>query len=196
MGLDGAHAEGATPLDPNEVDGLIPKHITTHEALNEWEQLNIIEATKSLPKTIKRRKLLTENFVRQLHKEMFANTWKWAGTFRNTDKNIGIDWTQISLKLFQLLENVQYQIENNVFELDEIAARFHRDLVWIHAFPNGNGRHARLITDALLMQYGHQPFTWGRSDLYKDDEIRQNYLTALRTADQGDYSLLIKFVRS
>ena len=99
MGLEGAHAEGATPLDPDDVAGLIPKHINTQGALNEWEQLNITEATQWLYKGIQRKSLLTEAFVRELHMRMFGKTWKWAGTFRNSDKNIGVDWTQISVRL-------------------------------------------------------------------------------------------------
>ena len=196
MGLEGAHAEGATPLDQDEVAGLIPKHINTQSALNEWEQQNILEATQWLMRVISRKTLLTEDFVRVLHKQMFGKTWRWAGTFRNTDKNIGVDWMQVSVRLNQLLANVQYQLDNKVFGVDEIAVRFHHDIVWIHSFPNGNGRHARLITDALLMQYGLEPFSWGKSNLVDDGQVRQNYLTALREADAGDFNSLIGFVRS
>lgn len=196
MGLKGAHAEGATPLDPDEIDGLIPKHINTQNALNEWEQQNILEATQWLMKVISRKTLLTEDFVRELHKRMFGKTWSWAGTFRNTDKNIGVDWMQVSVRLNQLLGNAQYQLDNKVFGLDEIAIRFHHNLVWIHSFPNGNGRHARLITDALLIQNDLQPFTWGKSSLEVNGQVRQNYLNALRAADAGDFNLLIGFVRS
>ncbi len=196
MGLEGAHAEGATPLDPDDLAGLIPRHITTQGALNEWEQLNILEATKWLSKSLKRKSILTEEFVRELHLHMFNKTWRWAGTFRNSDKNIGVDWLQVAIKLNQLLGNVQYQIDNKVFPFDEIAARFHRDIVWIHAFPNGNGRHARMITDVLLTQNGYDAFTWGRMNLVEDGQVRQTYLTALRAADAGNFELLLSFVRT
>ena len=196
MGLEGAHAEGATPLDPDDVAGLIPKHINTQGALNEWEQLNITEASQWLYKGIQRKSLLTEAFVRELHNRMFGKTWKWAGTFRNTDKNIGVDWTQISVRLNQLLGNAQYQLDNHVFDLDEIAVRFHRELVWIHLFPNGNGRHARLISDALLIQLGGKAFTWGNANLTNDGQVRQTYLAALRQGDAGNFVPLLKFVRS
>jgi len=196
MGLEGAHAEGATPLDPDDVAGLIPKHINTQGALNEWEQLNITEASQWLYKGIQRKSILTEAFVRELHNRMFGKTWKWAGTFRNSDKNIGVDWTQISVRLNQLLGNAQYQLDNHVFDLDEVAVRFHRELVWIHLFPNGNGRHARLITDALLIQLGGKAFTWGNANLTNDGQVRQTYLAALRQGDAGNFEPLLGFVRS
>lgn len=139
---------GATPLDPDEAAGLIPIHITTQSDLNAWEQMNIVQGDAWAAKQTKR-ELLEEGFIRDLHNKMFGNTWRWAGTFRNSNKNLGVDWTQVSVKLRELLDNTRYQIDRAVYASDEIAVRFHHQLVWVHAFPNGNGRHARLMSDLL-----------------------------------------------
>ena len=92
---------GATPLDPDEAAGLIPIHITTQSDLNAWEQMNIVQGDAWAAKQTKR-ELLEEGFIRDLHNKMFGNTWRWAGTFRNSNKNLGVDWTQVSVKLREL----------------------------------------------------------------------------------------------
>ncbi|MFM7802472.1 MAG: mobile mystery protein B, partial [Limnohabitans sp.] len=150
---------GATPLDPDEAAGLIPKHISAQADLNAWEQLNIAQGDQWAARQTKR-ELLDEGFVRDLHKQMFDKTWRWAGSFRNSNKNIGVDWTQIAVKLRDLLDNTRYQIADQVFHADEIAVRFHHQLVWIHAFANGNGRHARLMADLLAMRLGRDRLSW------------------------------------
>ena len=126
-----------------------------------------------------------------------SDTWQWAGKFRKSGKNIGCDWTQIGVQLRQLFGNVSYWIEHDVYPLDEVATRFHHQLVWIHPFANGNGRHARLMADLLLRQLGGTNFSWGNSaNLVAATEARKRYIDALRAADLGDYSELIAFVRS
>ena len=186
---------GATPIDPDEALGLIPKHISTQADLNAWEELNIVEGAN----WIARQKIiqgLNEGLVRELHRRMFNQTWLWAGTFRKSAKNIGIDWTQIAVALKNLLGNTAYQIKNKVMSIDEIAVRFHHQLVLIHAFPNGNGRHARLIADALIVNLGGKRFSWGSNPAIANlDVVRQNYLSALRTADKGDITPLMYFAR-
>jgi len=106
------------------------------------------------------RNILSERFVRELHKRMFGSTWAWAGAFRTTEKNIGVDPAQIAVRLRDLLEDVRYWIEHNTYPVDEIALRFHHRLVVIHPFPNGNGRHARLMTDVLLKRGIIHPRMW------------------------------------
>ena len=186
---------GQTPLDANESAGLKPKHISTQGELDEWEAENLLRATRWLNGQ-KKLDVLNEKFCRNLHKRMFGDTWIWAGTFRKTEKNIGCDPIQIAIQLNQLLGNVTYWIENETFEPDEIAARFHRELVWIHPFPNGNGRHARYMADALLRQCGHPEFSWGSKNLVSASEVRGRYIQSLRDADAGNYALLLEFVRS
>ncbi|MBF0512358.1 MAG: mobile mystery protein B [Candidatus Omnitrophica bacterium] len=185
---------GATPLDPDEVEGLKLKHITTREELNRWEQDNINEALDWV-QTHRQGDVLTEKFIKTLHHKMFGKVWRWAGQFRQTGKNIGVDHPQISTSLHLLLQDVHYWIKEKVYSADEIAVRFHHKLVWIHLFPNGNGRHARLMTDILLGILKQKPFNWTIQGLQDEDRVRDAYLKALRKADKGDYSMLLEFVR-
>ena len=189
------YAPGATPIDPDEAQGLIPKHIKTQAELNAWEELNIVEGAD----WIARKKItqkLDEGLIRELHSRMFNQTWLWAGTFRKSAKSIGIDWTQIAVALKNLLDNTAYQIENRAMPIDEIVVRFHHQLVLIHAFPNGNGRHARLIADALIINLGGEKFSWGsNSSNTTPSPTRQRYLLALRAADNHDIAPLLQFAR-
>ena len=189
------YAPGATPIDPDEALGLIPVHITTQADLNAWEEMNIVEGATWL----KRQKItqgLDEGLVRELHRRMFNQTWLWAGTFRKSAKSIGIDWPQIAVALRNLLDNTAYQIEHHTMPNDEIAVRFHHQLVLIHAFPNGNGRHARLMADALIMSLGGERFSWGGNmPLATSGVARQNYLSALRAADNRHLEPLMQFAR-
>lgn len=196
MALDFDEQDGQTPLEPDEKAGLIPQHIVTKSELNDWEQENILLATKWL-RRVKVAEVLTESFCRDLHRRMFNKTWKWAGTFRKSDKNIGCDWTLVAVKLNQLFGNAKFWVENETFASDELAARFHHALVWIHPFPNGNGRHSRMMADALLKQLGQSAFSWGGGgSMVSANEVRARYLTALRAADKNDLTGLCAFVRS
>lgn len=188
------YAPGATPLDPDELAGLIPDHIATQGELNEWEQQNIQVGDDWARK--QRKDILTEDFLRQLHKRMFGETWRWAGEFRRSDKNIGVDWLQIGVELRKLLDDVRYQVELGSYPPDEIAMRFHHRLVAIHPFANGNGRHARLMADLLVERLGRPRFTWGRVNLVDAGETRQRYIAALQAADARDIALLFAFARS
>jgi Fic-DOC domain mobile mystery protein B len=195
-----AYSPGATPLDPDEAAGLIPGHIRTQAELNQWEETNILDAQDWLLRKIKTSQpaaLLTEGFVRDLHKRMFKQTWGWAGSFRSSNKNIGIDWPHIAIRLRTLLGNTLYQIEQGTQEnADQLATRFHHQLVCIHPFPNGNGRHARLMADALVMSLGQPRFSWGQAPLEHAGNARERYLAALRAADVDEWELLYAFVRS
>ena len=189
------YAPRATPIDPDEALDLIPKHISTQADLNAWEEMNIVEGAN----WIARQKIiqgLDEGLVREMHSRMFNKTWLWAGTFRKSAKSIGIDWTQIAVALKNLLDNTAYQIENQAVPIDEIVVRFHHQLLLIHAFPNGNGRHARLIADTLIVNLGGKRFSWGgNTSIATLGLTRQNYLSALRAADKGDIKPLMLFAR-
>lgn len=189
-------SDGTTPLDPNEAEGLIPTHVSTREELNRLEQENIVEAMQWL-KASRPKSILDEIFIRKLHHQMFGRVWKWAGQFRDSDKNVGIATERIGVDLRNLCEDTKAQIEHKSYPPDEIAWRFHHRLVLIHPFPNGNGRHARLATDLLLERILHRPpFTWGGVSGVPKGEVRAAYLNALRAADKGDYIKLAEFVRS
>jgi Fic-DOC domain mobile mystery protein B len=190
------YPQGATPLNQNEIEGLILTHITTRAELDRWEQDNINQALAWLARR-KPKDILNESFMKTLHKKMFSNVWKWAGQFRLSDKNIGVPWFRISIDLKALCDDVNYWIANKTFSEDEIAAQFHHRLVAIHLFPNGNGRHARLMADILLEHVLKKaPFTWGSADLAKSGDDRKRYIASLIAADHGDYEPLLKFVRT
>jgi len=193
--MEFTYSPGATPIDPDEAAGLVPRHISTQSELNAWEEANIVTAEGWAFRQTKR-ELLDEGFVRDLHRRMFDKTWRWAGTFRSSNKNIGVEWSQISTRLHDLLENTRYQVEHEVFPGDELAVRFHHQLVLVHAFPNGNGRHSRLMADILMTRFGGARFTWGRTVLSTAGGARESYLSALRLADQGRPELLLQFARS
>jgi len=194
MALTPEYLPDATPLDADEFASLIPKHITTQGELNEWEQLNIEQGEAWARQ--QRKDILDEAFIRQLHQQMFGETWRWAGSFRKSNKNIGIDSQQISVKLHDLLNDTQYQIEHVTYPPDEIAARFHHRLVLIHPFPNGNGRHARMMADFLIQKLGQPRFTWGSKSITAENETRTRYISTLQAADGGDIQPLLAFVRS
>ena len=153
MGLRLTYPLGATPLDPDEAEGLIPRHISTQGQLNEWELQNILEG-QQWAFTRRPANLLTIDFMQSLHKRMFGNTWHWAGTLRITEKSIGVAPEFISVRLRDLCDDIGAQQEYRSFPPREIAARFHHRLVFIHPFPNGNGRFSRLMTDLLLEEFG------------------------------------------
>jgi Fic-DOC domain mobile mystery protein B len=189
--------EGATPLEQEELEQLIPAHITTMGQLNDAEQLNVAAAAL-WAHSRHRSDVLTLAFLRSLHKRMFNDVWKWAGDFRTRDTNIGgVEAFEIPIRLSQVFDDARHWIGERIFEPDEIASRIHHGLTVVHAFPNGNGRHARLMTDVLLKNLSEKPFTWGSgADLIKTGDVRNRYLTALREADNHDFAGLLEFARS
>ena len=190
------YAPGATPLHPDEADGLRMPHITMQRELNRWEQDNINDAV-NWTRRMRRSDILTEAFLCTLHEKMYGKVWQWAGAFRKTDKNIGGQWSRVPSELRQLLDDVTYWQAHDTYPVDEIAARFHHRLVLIHLFPNGNGRHARLATDLLLVKVLKAlPFSWGQGNLVEAGETRRQYIQALKAADNHDYTGLLAFVRS
>ena len=198
MGLDLKYINGQTPLDEDEKEGLKIETIATREELDEFEQNNIEEANMwILSNKFTIEKIMTEIFIRNLHKRMYGKVWSWAGKFRTTNKNIGIDKWQISTALKSLLDDTLFWVENEIYVPDEIAIRFKHRLVSIHCFPNGNGRHSRLIADIIIDKiYNKSVFTWGTQNLVKQSKTRDNYLIAVRKADQNDYIELLEFARS
>ena len=197
MGLSLEYIEGQTPIDEDEKEGLLIKTISTRGELDEFEQANIQEAVEwSIRHKFSRGQILTEVFLLLVHKKMFGIVWKWAGEKRKTNKNIGVDKTQISVEIRKLLDDCIFWMVNKTFSPDEIAIRFSHRLVRIHVFPNGNGRHSRLVADILISKVYNRPvFTWGHSDLSKKSSVRKEYLNAIYKADYDDYESLIAFAR-
>lgn len=186
--------DNATPLAPEERDALIPAHITYRRELNEVEQENIYRAQNWALAT--RRELLTEKFVKDLHRRMLGDVWRWAGKFRIRERNIGIPHYEIPMAMRQLLDDATTWIKCGSYPRDEIAVRFHHRLVQIHPFPNGNGRHARLMADLLVMRLGGGRFSWGSADLQNAGDLRTRYIAALQAADNHDIAPLLTFARS
>ena len=184
----------ATPLTPAEKEDLIPTHITLRSELNELEQQNIATGNRW---AFGRRHVATrDSFLKSLHRRMFERVWRWAGTYRTTERNLGVPSHQIEVSLHQVLDDVRYWIEHESYPPDEIAVRFHHRLVSVHPFPNGNGRWSRLAADVLITQLKGKRFTWGGADLRTASEARAAYIAALRAADNHDLALLIAFARS
>ena len=192
-----ATRDGATAISPEELDALIP-NLATKEELNQWERQNILEAYSwALARSSGRRQdPLTEAYARALHRRMFDQTWKWAGLYRTTEKNIGIPHYEIRDSLAGLLGDVRYWLDHQVYGPEEIAIRFHHRLVFIHPFANGNGRHARLMADVLMQKQGGAVFTWGGADMTRAGDCRRDYIDALRAADRHDIQPLLVFARS
>ena len=183
-----------TPLSEEEREGLIPSYITLRRELNDSEQANILEAEQWA--FSHRRDVLSEAFLDELHERMFSRVWRWAGKYRHSGKNIGVDAHRIPIELRQLLDNCRYWLQNGIYAPDEIAARFHHRLVSVHPYPNGNGRHARLAADLLLVAAGRPRFTWGSKSLVDSGETRRRYIAALQEADRHNLGPLLEFVRS
>jgi Fic-DOC domain mobile mystery protein B len=198
MGLEFDYKDGQTPLDEEEKEGLKIKSITTQGELDEFEQLNIEKAVEwTIYTRFKPEKIMTEKFINDLHKRMYGDVCKWAGEFRSTEKNIGIPWTQIGIELKNLLDDTKYWIENKTFQPEEIAIRFKHRIVSIHCFPNGNGRHSRMMADIIIESvFGNEIFSWHQSSMVKANETRKQYINALREADNGNVTPLIEFAQN
>ncbi len=198
MGLDIGHSEGQTPLDEEEREGLLIPAISTRGELNEHEQRNIEQAVQwSLGLKPNPERLFTEDFIRSVHKRMFAEVWSWAGEFRKTDKNLGVEKWRIATELRLLLDDASFWHVNGTHPPDETALRFKHRLESIHCFPNGNSRHSRLMADIIVEKLYRRPvFSWGAGRRLGDVDARTAYLKAVKSADTGDYTQLLEFARS
>lgn len=198
MGLDLKYIEGQTPLDEEEKEGLRIETISTKSELDEFEQFNIEEALQWVfSKKFKAKEVFSEKFICNLHNRMYGNIWSWAGKYRKTNKNIGIDKHQIPIQLRILCDDAMFWLENNSYSPEKIAIIFKHRLVSIHCFPNGNGRHSRLMADIIIEKlFDEKPFSWGADDLYKSGETRTAYLQAVKKADKNEHTPLLLFARS
>lgn len=196
----GPEPDGATPLEAEDLVGLIPEFVATRGDLNVVEFDNV---TKAMPWALDQARkgraelVLDYSFLFALHRRMFEDVWKWAGTQRRRATNIGVEPAQIVTLTKQTLDDAIWWHDNSVFDIDERAARIHRRLVAVHPFPNGNGRCTRLFADIYLSAIGHPIFTWGAGgSLDEDGDARRRYLEALDAADGDDYGPLVAFARA
>ena len=181
----------ATPIE--DISGLIPTHITTRSELNEWEAANILKAARRYL-TVKKRWLLNIDWLKKVHKDMFDETWSWAGKFRQSNFNLGADWHSITEQMKILVDDIaQWEKINKAPVVFEQSIRLHHRLAKIHPFTNGNGRHARLVADIFLFNHNHKLPLWPDKVLIEESDIRKRYILALQAADKGDYKLLEEF---
>ncbi len=186
--------DNATPLTPDERNGLIPTHVTSRSELNELEQRNILEADRWA--FGRKRNVVDEAFLRGLHRRMFNRVWRWAGTYRTSERNLGVAHYRIEPDLRQIVDDARFWIEHQSYPDDELAVRFHHRLVSVHPFPNGNGRWSRLAADLLIVRQRGDRFTWGRANIQADRNARRRYIEALHAADDHDLGPLVRFARS
>lgn len=186
--------EANTPLTSEEREQLIPTYISTRPELNEAEQVNITRALRWAARA-RDFDVFNDAQLRELHRRMFDDVWKWAGLYRTTPRNIGIEAYWIPTEVRQLADDARYWTDNGVFPADECAIRFSHRLVSIHPFPNGNGRHSRIAADLLVARLGRPVFSWGKNNLVDAGETRKQYITALQAADAGEMDPLLAFAR-
>ena len=184
---------GETPI--NDVPQLKIKGLGSRADLNIAEAQNLLSATiKYLAaKPSHRQAPFTVTWGRQLHREMLGHVWGWAGSFRNTQTNIGVPAPQIETDLHNLLIDLE-QWPSSDMPWPEQAGRLHHRAVAIHPFVNGNGRWARMLANIWLKQHD-QPITQWPSDLNDQTKIRQQYLQAIRQADAHHLEPLIALHR-
>lgn len=187
--------EGASPI--GDSSGLIPEGVVTYADLCAVEAENILQA---INKHLRQRKnpgraWFTEEYLRKVHRDMFGDVWKWAGSYRESQCNIGVQPYQIREEIRKLCGDIQYwhSLKEHSMPVLERAVRVHHRLAWIHAFPNGNGRHARMTADIFLHSYGHLLPIWPSSDISAPGDTRAHYLAALRSADGGDFKPLMTY---
>jgi Fic-DOC domain mobile mystery protein B len=185
--------DGHTALSEEDRLGLIPTYISTRGELFDAEQRNIAEALLRRPPTVDQ--LLDDKWLRDLHEKMFGQVWTWAGKYRRLETNIGIDPNEISTEVRKLVGDARAWVENETYDPGELGVRFHHRLVYIHPFPNGNGRHGRVAADYLMMGLDSGRFTWGAALDVSTEELRASYLHALQQADAGDFVALLAFAR-
>jgi len=186
--------DGQTPLDPDEARGLLLDWVASRADLNLAEEENIALGMAWGERAVLRAPVLSQEFLRELHRRMFGRVWRWAGRYRDSERNIGVAPHAIGSELKNLLDDVQTWDEFDTYVLDERAVRLHHRLTVVHPFPNGNGRCARVFTDLYLEARGAAAFAWGAK--LQGDTRRRRYLDAIRAADSRDYRPLIDFVRS
>lgn len=199
---DSDNEKDHTPLTEEEKAGLrLPLFFKNQ--LNEAEAINI-SAARSWAllrrRPIPAKRILTEEWLKQLHKKMYGDVWKWAGNYRTSQRNLGDNSWEIHMNLRMLLADANFWIDDSspsALGADEIAVQLSHRSVLIHPFPNGNGRWSRLLADILVVSLGKTPFSWGSGSASNEILLRKQYIDALHDADRNhDYEAILRFARS
>jgi len=186
--------DGHTKLGADERVGLRPAYIATRGELFEAEERNITDALRARAPSVEQ--LLDDDYLRAFHQRMFAEVWSWAGKYRTRDTNIGIPFEQIPGAVRDLVLDTKEWVESGTYNPDELSLRFHHRLVAAHPFPNGNGRHGRIVADYLVTGLGEGRFSWGALEGDSTEDLRRRYVRALQLADAGEHTELLRFARS
>jgi Fic-DOC domain mobile mystery protein B len=195
---DATEPAGATP--GGDTSGLILTHLTTRAERDAAELDAIERAYKKHIDRARRKKSgtewLTDEYIRKVHRDMFGSIWAWAGQYRKDNLNIGVEWHRIPVEIQKLCGDFVYWDSNaSSMPVIEIAARLQHRLTFIHPFTNGNGRHARLMTDIFLYSRKHPAPKWPQIQLMSQGhEVRNRYIAAMKKADQGEFGELIRFL--
>ena len=196
--MDETQPIGATP--GGDTSGLLLEHLSTTTARNAAETEAISRAYDKYVFRARRKKQgtewLTDDFIRRVHADMLGTIWEWAGKYRQTKFNLGVDPHLIREQIKLFTEDFLYwNGTESTMSVIEIAARIQHRLTNIHPFTNGNGRHARLITDIFLHSRKLPIPQWPQIQLMaQGNEIGEQYITAMKKADNGDINDLIQFI--
>jgi Fic-DOC domain mobile mystery protein B len=196
----GPEPAAATPVEEEDLEGLIPDFVATRADLNQVEFENIVRALPWAHRQARTRGpdgILDYGFLLTLHRRMFGDVWAWAGTQRQRLTNIGVEPSLIVSQAQLSLDDAKYWHAQRVFPPHDIAARIHGRLVSVHPFRNGNGRCTRLMADLYLTSIGVEQFTWGATNLDIDGSGRAAYIAALlRALHTDEYDDLTRFATS
>lgn len=186
--------DGETELTDDERDGLIPTYISNRGELYEAQQRNIADALIRRDPSVTQ--ILDDKYLRDLHESMFGQVWKWAGRYRLRETNTGIAPNEIGAEIGKLVDDVKAWLDHDTQDTMELVVRFHHRLAQIHPFPNGNGRFGRVAAEMLSAALGGPTLSWGSHLQLETAELRDQYISALHAADDGDMSRLIEFASS
>jgi len=204
-------AYASTPIEPDDHQFLVPemKHLITWADVDAEEASNIAKGRAWL---IAQHFTLDDLFdtltLRTIHQRMFGKVWTWAGSVRRRETSIGIDPSQIQTQFEQLVQNFRWRAANadeigfSEEERRELGIRFHTEMVAIHAFVNGNGRHARLVANLVdsamgLGSLADPLYPWGARSGLPSAESRKLYLDAIKLAgSRGEYGPLLDIATS
>lgn len=161
-----------------------------------------LEATKKGLEfvAINYREAITPQLILGIHGSAFAWIFSdWAGKYRT----IRVEYSGKEAPLPHLIptlitnlcadldERLKHLNKNSIEKIIELLAWFQHRFVWIHPFQDYNGRLARMLTTLILLQLDLPPIEIKANT--KQD--RDNYLEAMYSADENDYSKLEKLIK-
>jgi Fic-DOC domain mobile mystery protein B len=182
---------GETPID--DISGLKRKDVRNRRQLAVAEAENVRKVIVKYLAGKPNRKMapFDVSWSLKLHKEMFGEVWNWAGQLRQVDLNIGVAWNQVAVALKDLFDDLAFW-KDHWPDLIEQSAYLHHRAVRIHPFLNGNGRWARMLANIWLALHDHPITFWPEQTIGTVSTIRDEYLDAIRSADEGHMDALLE----